>query len=186
MDTAAVGAGPVPGLGPAADDATTRSVERFLYNEALILDRHGYSDWIPLLEDDFVYEVPVTITRDNPALPSHSETAFLVEENRDSLASLWARRLEPEHIEFAWGENPLLRVRHFVTNVSAFETAKPDEVDVRANVLLTVVRQSDPVVMTPAARADRLRRRGDGWGLAKRTVYLDEAVVTLPHLRLII
>ena len=186
MDGAALSTGPIPGSGPAADDATHRSVERFVFHEALILDRHAYSDWIPLLEEDFRYEVPVTITRDNPALPSHSDSTFLVEENRESLASLWARRLEPDHIEFAWGENPLLRVRHFITNVSVFKTEKPDEVDVRANVLLSVVRQSDPVVMAPAARADRLRRRRDTWALVRRTVYLDEAVVTLPHLRMII
>lgn len=168
-----------------ADDATHRSIERFLVCEALILDHQALSQWIPLLEPDFVYRVPVTITRDNPALSAWSEDTYLVEETRDSLSSLWARRLEPDHIEFAWGQNPLLRTRHFITNVVVFEGTARDELTVKSNVLLTVVRQSDPVEIAPAARTDVVRRRGGSWALAARTVHLDQSVVTLPHMRIV-
>lgn len=169
-----------------ADPPTHASVERFYTREAFLLDSHEYSEWIPLLEDDFAYRVPVTLTRDDPSQPPRIDGVYLIEESRDSLKNLWARRLEPEHIDFAWGEVPLQRVRHFVTNVAVFETDQPDQVAVLSNVLLTVVRQSDPVVFTPAQRRDVLRRRTDGWGLVERTVHMDESVISLPHLRIVI
>ena len=53
-------------------------------------------------------------------------------------------------------------------------------------MLLSAVRQADPVTYAPAERTDVLRRRGGGWGLARRTVHMDESVVTLPHLRIVI
>ena len=99
--------------------------------EALLLDRYAYGEWLPLLEPDFSYRIPLTITRDNPALPAWNDEACIVDETRDSLANLWAQRLDAEHVEFAWAENPLIRVRHFVTNVVAFEGEAPDEVVVR-------------------------------------------------------
>ncbi|QYB02241.1 hypothetical protein I1A62_34270 [Rhodococcus sp. USK10] len=170
----------------AADDATFASVSRFYGRETALLDAHDYARWIPLLEPEFVYRIPVTVTRDDPSQSPFVAGAHLLDESRDSLANLWARRLEPDHIDFSWGEVPLQRVRRFVSVLSVADAGRADEVSVTSNVLVTVVHQSDPVVMTAAGRHDILRRRGDGWGLVERTVHLDESVVRLPHLRMVI
>ncbi|MFC9764707.1 aromatic-ring-hydroxylating dioxygenase subunit beta [Rhodococcus jostii] len=170
----------------AADDATFASVSRFYGGETALLDAHDYARWIPLLEPEFVYRIPVTVTRDDPSQSPFVTGAYLLDESRDSLANLWARRLEPDHIDFSWGEVPLQRVRRFVSVLSVADTGRADEVSVTSNVLVAVVHQSDPVVMTAAGRHDILRRRGDGWGLVERTVHLDESVVRLPHLRMVI
>ena len=169
-----------------ADDATFTSVSRFYGRETALLDAHDYPRWIPLLEPEFVYRIPVTVTRDDPSQSPFVAGAYLLDESRDSLANLWARRLEPEHIDFSWGEVPLQRVRRFVSILSVTDTERANEVSVASNVLVTVVHQSDPVVVTAAGRQDVLRRRGDGWGLVQRTVQLDESVVRLPHLRMVI
>ncbi|GCE43952.1 Aromatic-ring-hydroxylating dioxygenase, beta subunit [Rhodococcus wratislaviensis] len=170
----------------AADDATFASVSRFYGRETALLDAHDYARWIPLLEPEFVYRIPVTVTRDDPSQSPFVAGAHLLDESRDSLANLWARRLEPDHIDFSWGEVPLQRVRRFVSVLSVADAGRADEVSVTSNVLVTVVHQSDPVVMTAAGRHDILRHRGDGWGLVERTVHLDESVVRLPHLRMVI
>ena len=170
----------------AADDETFANVSRFYGRETALLDAHDYARWIPLLEPEFVYRIPVTVTRDDPSQSPFVAGAYLLDESRDSLANLWARRLEPDHIDFSWGEVPLQRVRRFVSVLSVADTGRADEVSVTSNVLVAVVHQSDPVVMTAAGRHDILRRRGDGWGLVERTVHLDESVVRLPHLRMVI
>ncbi|MGW6460700.1 aromatic-ring-hydroxylating dioxygenase subunit beta [Streptomyces sp. NPDC055078] len=170
----------------AADAGASASLRHFYDIEARLLDAYDYPAWLPLLEDEFVYRVPVTVTRDDPSLAPTVPGAYLVDESRDSLASLWARRFEPEHIDFAWGEVPLHRIRRFVTNVVAEPGGRDGEYVVASNVLLSVVHQSHPAVITPAGRRDVVRRRPDGWGLVSRTAVLDESVIRLPHLRMVV
>ncbi|QKW09688.1 aromatic-ring-hydroxylating dioxygenase subunit beta [Streptomyces sp. NA04227] len=173
-------------LGTAVDLATRDALRHFYDVEARLLDAYDYPNWLPLLEEEFVYRVPVTVTRDDPSLAPTVPGADLVHESRDSLASLWARRFEPDHIDFAWGEVPLHRIRRFVTNVVAEPGTREGEYVVHSNVLISVVHQSDPAVLAPAGRRDVVRRRRDGWGLVSRTAVLDESVIRLPHLRMVI
>ena len=35
-------------------------IERFLFEEAALLDRHEYRDWVSLFTEDLVYRMPVT------------------------------------------------------------------------------------------------------------------------------
>lgn len=170
----------------AVDAETSSSLRHFYDIEARLLDAYDYPNWLPLLEDEFVYRVPVTVTRDDPSLAPSVPGAYLVDESRDSLASLWARRFEPDHIDFAWGEVPLHRIRRFVTNVVAQPGARDGEYVVDSNVLVSVVHQSHPAVIAPAGRRDVVRRRPEGWGLVRRTTAFDESVIRLPHLRMVI
>ncbi|MEU0987308.1 aromatic-ring-hydroxylating dioxygenase subunit beta [Streptomyces sp. NPDC005953] len=168
-------------------DAETSSSLRHFYDiEARLLDAYDYPNWLPLLEDEFVYRVPVTVTRDDPSLGPTVPGVYLVDESRDSLASLWARRFEPDHIDFAWGEVPLHRIRRFVTNVVAQPGEEEGEYVVDSNVLISVVHQAHPAVIAPAGRRDLVRRRPEGWGLVRRTSVFDESVIRLPHLRMVI
>jgi len=167
-----------------ADAQTSWEVTQFLYEEAELLDGWRYREWVDLLTDDFQYVVPVPVTRDDPTRPMYDERAFLVEETKPSL-DLWVRRADPEVFEWAWGENPRQRVRHFLSNIRVTSQGENDEVTVRANLLLSFGRQSDPAVFASAERLDRLRRVDGRWMLAGRTVYLDQNVHVLTHLRLI-
>ncbi|MFE0424930.1 aromatic-ring-hydroxylating dioxygenase subunit beta [Streptomyces sp. NPDC058953] len=169
------------------DGRTTETLRRFYDVEARLLDSYDYPNWLPLLEDEFTYRVPVTVTRDDPSLPPSIPGAYLVDESRDSLASLWARRFEPDQIDFAWGEVPLHRVRRFVTNVLVEPGDRHNEYVVDSNVLISVVHQAHPAVVAPAGRRDVVRRRtGGGWGLVSRNAVFDESVIRLPHLRMVV
>jgi 3-phenylpropionate/cinnamic acid dioxygenase small subunit len=168
-----------------ADMQTSWEIAQFLYVEAELLDNWRYDEWIDLVTEDFNYAVPVPVTRDDPTRPMYDEGAFLVEETKPSL-DLWVQRSDPEVFEWAWGENPRQRVRHFLSNIRVrTNDADVDEVTVRANLMLSFGRQSDPAIFASAERHDRLRRVDGRWLLAGRRVYLDQNVHALTHLRLI-
>lgn len=176
---------PVEKLRPLADDATHRAVERFLVLEAELLDNLRMREWAELLTDDFVYEVPVNVTWDNPDRVPYSSDFFFIEEDKFSL-ELWFERMTPENREFAWGENPSQRLRHFVTNVRARWQEDSGELEVRSNLLYSFTRLTNPTVLVSGERKDTLRRDEDGeWRLARRVVYLDQTVQDLQHMHLI-
>lgn len=168
-----------------ADFETHWAVTQFLHCEAEVLDDRRLDLWAEMLTDDFRYRLPTPVTWDDPSRPPYSEDSFLVEETRQSI-NLWIRRHEPGMFEYAWGENPPQRTRHFITNIRVREGDTAGEFHVRSNVLLGFARQSDPETLTTAGRDDVLRQVDGEWRLASRVAYFDQAVHTLTHLRLII
>lgn len=172
-------------LAPLADDRTHREVERFLVLEAELLDNLRLQEWAELLTDDFVYEVPVGVTWDNPDRIPYSSDFFFVEEDKFSL-DLWLERMSPENREYAWGENPSQRLRHFVSNVRARWTEGGVDLEVRSNLLFSFTHTTNPTVLVTGERADVLRRVDpETWRLAKRVVYLDQTVQDLQHMHLV-
>lgn len=166
------------------DQDTHFRLSQWAVAETALLDQRRFTDWLGLLDADFMYRIPVPVTRDNPELNSWADGAYLVEESRESLETLWAKRYEAEFFEYAWGENPPQRIRRFVTNTQITPGAQPDEYLVGANVMLSFARQSDPVILVPAARLDVVRAVDGEFRLAGRTVHLDQTVVTLTHMRI--
>jgi 3-phenylpropionate/cinnamic acid dioxygenase small subunit len=167
------------------DQETHFRISQWLTAETALLDGRRFTDWLALLAEDFMYRIPVPVTRDNPELSPWADGAYLVEESRESLETLWAKRYEAEFFEYAWGENPPQRIRRFVTNVHITPGAADGEYLVNANVLLSFARQSDPIIYTPAARVDVIRDEGGELRLASRSVHLDQTIVTLTHMRLV-
>ena len=169
----------------AIDQSTHWRITQFLMHESLLLDAGKIGEWVDLLTDDFRYEIPIPITPDSPSRNAWADGAFIVEESRDSLVNLWAKRHEQQYVEFAWGENPRQRTRRFIANIVVCEDDSPTSFVVRSNVLLSFARQSDPVILVPAGRIDHLRETADGFRLARRVVHLDQTIVNTTHLRLI-
>jgi 3-phenylpropionate/cinnamic acid dioxygenase small subunit len=167
-------------------DATTHfDVAQFLVHEASLLDARKFVEWHCLLAEDFVYDVPIPVTRDNPGVATYADQGSIVHESHSSLA-WWIRRHEPDVFEYAWGENPPQRTRHLVTNVTVrHRQGVSDEYDVESYVLLGFSKQSEPETLATALRRDVLRRTGTDWRLASRTVLLNQMIHTLSHMRLI-
>ncbi len=88
---------------------TRAQIEDFLYEEAALLDEWRLREWLELLTDDVVYEVPST---DMPDGDSRS-TLFIVADNAERL------RLRVEQLlgKSAWAENPKSRTRRMISNV---------------------------------------------------------------------
>jgi 3-phenylpropionate/cinnamic acid dioxygenase small subunit len=176
---------PTDATGRFADLETHASMRHFLEREAELIDDRNYRDWLRLVDDDFVYKMPVTFTPDNPAKPHHDPNAFIIDETRETLTEHWFRRFEPDMWEIAWSESPPVRYRHFVSNVRVRTTEDDDVFDVRSNVLLSAARQSDQPTLLAAERFDLISRAGSDWCLRRRYVILDATVVEFAHMRVV-
>jgi ethylbenzene dioxygenase beta subunit len=152
-------------------------VAEFLYREAELLDDGRLRDWLGLLTEDVVYQVPIRTTRELGA-NGVATNMFHLDEEYSSLEL----RVERVETGFAWAEDPPSRLRHFVTNVRV-EQLSEGEVAVRSNVLVYRSRWDKPAHdLLSGERHDVLRRVDGEWRLASRRVILDST--TLPTLNL--
>lgn len=154
------------------------SVTTFLHDEAEALDEWRLRDWLGMVTDDVLYQVPVRIQREvgdgGDRVTGVQTDSFHLDEDHASL------RMRVERLEtgFAWAEEPPTRTRHLVGNVRVRDTDTTDEVAVRSNLLLYHTRWDRPeYTVLSGERHDVLRADGDGWRLARRLVVLDNTVI---------
>jgi ethylbenzene dioxygenase beta subunit len=172
--------------GPPADGVTHAEVAAFLAYEAEALDSHQFERWAELVDDAFTYRVPVPVLQDNVSSPGYDTGSLLLDEDKTSIIQLWFGRFGEDIYEFAWGDHPPVRMRHFVTNVRVRTTDTPDKLDVRANVRVHMVRQTMQKGELVAERFDRVRRTPGGLRLLSRFVVLDDLVLEAPQLRVML
>jgi 3-phenylpropionate/cinnamic acid dioxygenase small subunit len=175
-----------PPLAPFASLDVHREVDLFLAFEAELADARRYWEWADLVEPDFTYQVPVPRTPDSPFAPHYDERSMLIDESKWSLTSQWFKRLDPDLYELSWAENPPVRFRHIVSGVRVRVTDDPNVYDVRSNVLLVGVRQSDMPKYVTAERFDTIVRRPEGLRLLRRWAVLDEVLIDFPQLRILL
>lgn len=161
------------------DDPRHLLAHRWLVDEAYLLDAQAYEEWLDLLTDDIHYVMPVRVTT---ALGAGFDTApgmAHFDEDRYSLSRRVARFLT----EHAWTEDPPSRLRHHLTNVRTFATPDDDHLVVDSGVLLYRSRGDvREAAQVSAGREDLLRRDGDGWKLARRTILVDDSVIRMQNL----
>jgi 3-phenylpropionate/cinnamic acid dioxygenase small subunit len=166
-----------------ADAMAHAEASAFLARESEYMDSRRFSEWAELVDESFRYLVPVPVTPDNPLSPPFDPECLLLDESKASMIQLWFRRYEKGMYEIAWGENPPVRLRHFVTNVRVRGTDDENVYDVRSNVLLIGVRQGDAPAFLSAERFDLVRRTDTGLRLLRRIAILDETLLAFPQVR---
>lgn len=155
-------------------DEAHQAAVAFLHHEAELLDAGRFEEWLELLADDLVYQVPVRVTRERAAGSGVSTSMFHLDETRATL-QVRVRRLQTE---VAWAEDPPSRTRHFVSNVRVEPAARPDELSVRSYLLLYRNRGDEPGHdLLSGERHDLLRRVDGVWRLARRVVVLDQVTL---------
>jgi ethylbenzene dioxygenase beta subunit len=152
----------------------------WLNDEAQLLDRHRYREWLALMADELRYRVPgrVELTRDGG--DGISDRSFHLDEN---LASMTTRiRRITEATNFA--ENPRTRTRRFVTNIRLEPTTTSAAIEGTSYLLLTRSRGlGSDLELLSCERRDRLvRDEAGGLRLAGRIVIVDQATLGLVHL----
>jgi 3-phenylpropionate/cinnamic acid dioxygenase small subunit len=152
-------------------------VTRFLYHEAELLDNYRFADWLALLTPEIEYRMPVRTTQFLTDGQGFQDFEFF----SDNIASLTTRvrRLETE---FAWAEVPPSRSRHYVTNVIVEEGADGSGLEVRSSFLVTRTRQDLDYQMFTGVRHDLLVLTGDSFAIARRTILIDQTVLTATNL----
>ena len=147
----------------------------FLVEESAALDERRYTDWLGMLTDDFVYEVPVPVSREDPGLPQHAEGLYLAHESKSFLTMRFAR----VESDYAWAERPAAFLRHFVSNLRVLDAgADSGRWTVASNVLVARSRLPEATSLSSAGRHDVILETPDGLRLQHRIVYLDSELPT--------
>lgn len=158
-------------------------VEQFYYHEAELLDEGRYTDWLELLADDLDYWMPTRTNRlrrqQALATAARGEAAFY-DETKESLA--W--RIRRFDSGMAWAEDPPSRTRHLISNVTARHVNPvehpgftEDDLVVRSAFLVSRNRLEREVNVFAGGRTDVLRRSGDRFVIARRTILLDQNIL---------
>jgi phthalate 3,4-dioxygenase subunit beta len=152
---------------------------QFLVDEAYLLDAQQYDAWLDTLTDDIRYVMPVRVTTARGAGFDTSPGMAHFDEDKYSLGQRVAR-FATEH---AWTEDPPSRLRHFITNVRAFECDEDGELLVESAELLFRSRGDvNESALVSCGREDLLRWCEDRWKLARRRIFVDESVLRMQNL----
>ena len=156
-------------------------VQQFLFHEAWLLDEHKFDEWLELFTDDTFYWMPGRINQMTTdmadSISKYGELA-LFEETKQTLQMRVARL----HTGMAWAEQPPSRTRHLVTNVLVEPGAKPGEYKVQCCFLIYRTQLEHELDIWVGKRDDVLRKAGNTFKIASRTIILDQAVLEAKNL----
>jgi biphenyl 2,3-dioxygenase subunit beta len=163
-------------------DELRRQVEDFLYFEAELLDGRKLREWFDLLADDIRYWMPIrhnTLERPEDITEELSKAGegFYFDDDKQGLKI----RVERAYARNAWAEMPPSRTRHLITNVR-IKNDDGNEIEVHSNFLVYRTRMESDQDMFVGERQDVLRRLGDGFKIAKRTIILDQVVLAAKNI----
>lgn len=164
------------------DSELRHKIEDFLYLEAELLDDRKLREWLDLLTDDVRYWMPI---RHNPlerpedlsdelAKPGDG---YYFDDDKTSLSV----RVERLYVRNAWAEMPPSRTRHLVSNVR-IKNDDGSEMEVHSNFLVYRTRMETDQDIFVGTRRDILRRVNDSFKIAKRTIILDQAVLSAKNI----
>lgn len=162
----------------AHDPATFHAASRFLAQEAKLLDERRFDEWLGLLDDDIIYEVPIRVAR----LKFADETAGKAHFIYDTKARLKVR-VERLNCGDCWSETPPSRTVRIVGSVMIDPTEHADVIEVESALLLYRQRGDDtPGDMIPVRRNDLIRLHPDGMKLLKRRALIADTTLRTPNL----
>src|SRR6202140_2766408 len=147
-----------------------QEVEDVLYREAALLDEWRLEEWLELLTEDAIYEVPPT---DVPEGDSRN-TLFIIADDAIRTGS----RVKQLLGKSAWAENPHSRTRRMITNVRVLGA---EGLDVMVTANFAVHRMRYESVDTYIGHYDyKLVRKGDDLKIRERRAILDNEALR-PH-----
>ncbi|WP_257557921.1 aromatic-ring-hydroxylating dioxygenase subunit beta [Sphingobium sp. CFD-2] len=155
------------------------SIRQFLGREAMLLDNGRLDDWVALLDENILYEIPLRISA-RKREDEFPKGAFRMHEDM----AMIRKRLERMGTNENWAEDPASRTVRTVGSV----LVEADEGDgiYRVHSALSLYRQraiDRAYEWIPARRIDRIRVGSDGaCQLVRRTVILAETILQTPNL----
>jgi 3-phenylpropionate/cinnamic acid dioxygenase small subunit len=169
--------------GALVDMPTWFEVNRFMNEEARLLDERRYEQWLTLLTDDVHYWAPSRRVRTVSSDPEDRSIEHELSAPGDSavlderMVNLQLRVARWGQARLLWCDNPPARVRHLITNVDARYTDRPDELSATSNFCVYQARFDEEGTKFFGQRQDILRRTEEGLKIASRKVILDSTVL---------
>ena len=149
-------------------------VERFIYDEAQLMDEHRYDEWLALWADDALYWVPSGRDEIDP-----KREISLIYDDRVRLQVRIARLKSG----FAHAQEPKSRMRRVVSNI-VIEEVENGEILVQSNFLLVELRRGKQDLFA-GRTMHRLRPHDGSFKLVSKKVLLvnnDEYIDNLTFL----
>ncbi|HLY67646.1 MAG TPA: aromatic-ring-hydroxylating dioxygenase subunit beta [Chloroflexota bacterium] len=157
------------------DRVLQQEVERFLYEEAWLLDEQRFHEWLDLFTDDIRYLMPTSESlHGKPSLSQEDDLVLgYFDEDKHALG-MRVRQLDTglRHVEL-----PPSVTRRLITNILVDPAGSPNELLVRSNFLISQVRHGRHESQFTGKREDRLRQVGGEWKVARRVIVLSQAML---------
>src|SRR4051812_46548718 len=144
------------------DSAERDKFRRLVEQEARLLDRLLYEEWLGLYTPECAYWVPSTPEGGDP----RTEISVMFDDRRRLEDRIFRLRTG-----YAWSQAPSSRTVRLVTNVEVFATARADTHMVRSNFLISEFWGDETRLLTGWA-GHRVVRRGDRWEIDAKQVNL--------------
>lgn len=166
-----------------ASDAELRAVvTQFLALEARLLDEGREEDWLDLLDDDLIYEVPKRQATE-PRSDEYAQQGWRIRDTKTHMRT----RIDRLNTGIAYSEVPPSRTLRVVGSIEIQGTDAPDVVAVSSALMLYRQRGIDPHFdLVPARREDTLRLTAAGPKLLSRRVLNTEVTLATPNLAVIL
>ncbi len=142
--------------------AQRANVERFLYQEARLLDRRQYQQWFQLLAEDFVYWIP---SRWGDA-SLRSQVAVNFDDRRRMLDRIAYTESGGPVAQF-----PPSRTARTVSNVEAWEGADATTIEVTAKLVIWEYRRQQTNTFA-GTQSMMLHDTGDGYRIRAKVIEL--------------
>lgn len=151
-------------------------IERFLYDEAALVDERRFGEWLDLFTDDVRYWMPLReMVQGQPdGLMPEDELGISIVDDDKAFLKVRINRLESG---FAHGETPPSRTRHLITNVRVMGV-EGDDVLVQSNFHVYQSRVESIDYQFFGRREDRFRKVDGQWKIAFRKIILDHRVLS--------
>ncbi|OGA24833.1 MAG: hypothetical protein A3I02_12490 [Betaproteobacteria bacterium RIFCSPLOWO2_02_FULL_67_26] len=144
--------------------ATRQQVEDFLYEEAALLDAWRLDDWLELLTDDAVYNVP---SNDRPDGDSRDTLFIIADDIRRIRARVTRLKDKSAHAEY-----PPSRTRRMISNVRIVER-NGAALNVEASFIVHRFRRNEGIRAYVGHYRYELRLEGKQLKIARREAVID-------------
>jgi 3-phenylpropionate/cinnamic acid dioxygenase small subunit len=175
-----------------------RSLERFYYREARLLDGREYRQWLTLIDPSIEYSMPARTNVQVDNRDRGNESMISVQAELEDAQSSGCPLREERYIHLmlrverafkinSWSENPPARTRRIVGNIE-LEVASDDLLSVISNFHLYYARPSSGSVIYSGQRRDVLlpQSETDSYLIAKREIVMDYADIEVPTMGLLL
>lgn len=166
-----------------SEDAQLRAViTQFLALEARLLDEGKEEQWLDLLDEELIYEVPIRQATE-PRSEEFAQTGFRVRDTKTHMRT----RIDRLGTGLAYSEVPPSRTLRVVGSIEIRPTDRAEVLEVASAVLLYRQRGIDDYFdLVPARREDTIRISTEGPKLLTRRVLTTETSLQTPNLAVIL
>lgn len=161
------------------ESSVVMRISQFLGYEAMLLDENKVWEWYALLDDRFIYEIPLREVTDRTNPNGFVKGTYRQRDNKGNIKL----RIDKLFTRSAWAEDPPSRTMRGVGSIYVQATDQQDVFAVSSTSLVYRTRAQDPGGdWIPTRRLDHVIVSDAEIKLLSRTVWLPDVILQTPNL----